>query len=372
MRVLQLTAHFSPNIGGVETHLDDLVNALIKRKWYVTVLTYRPLTTRIKWKMYENSSNLLIIRIPWLPYFFYLIISLPLLEFLYLFPGLFFITPLILIVKNPDVIHAHGLVAGFVGVFWGKLFNKRVIVSTHSIYSFPKKGMYRNFAAWIFRNASYCLGLSKKARDELLSLGINKFKVNNFTYWLDLEKFKRIDKAKFNLDWDNKFIILFVGRLVSEKGLNELLESAKNWDLNINLKIIGSGPFESKIKKVSSRYENIEFIGVVNQDKLPIYYSGSDILIVPSISEEGFGRVILEALACGTPIIGANRGAIPEAISKEVGELIDISPKKIKNKVEYFYNHKDKLRQLAKNCRSFAERRYSEKNVQAIIDSYRR
>lgn len=370
MKVLQITAHFSPNIGGVETHLEDLVNALIKRKWFVTVLTYRPLTTRVKWKMYESSSNLLIIRIPWLPYFFYLLISLPLLEFFYLLPGLLFVTPSVLLLKNPDVIHAHGLVAGLVGVFWGKIFGKRIIISTHSIYSFPKKGMYRNFVSWIFRNADYCLGLSKKATNEILSLGIDKTKVETFIYWIDLEKFKRIEKAKSNLGWNDKFIVLFVGRLVSEKGLTELLESAKNWDQHINLKIIGSGPYESKIKKVSSQYKNIEFIGVVNQDKLPIYYSGSDILIVPSTSEEGFGRVILEAVACGTPVIGANRGAIPEAINESVGKLIDINPTNIKQAVKYFYIHKEELQKLAKNCRSFAERRYSEKNVKTIISTY--
>lgn len=371
MKILQLTAHFRPNIGGVETHLDDLVNALLKRNWDVTVLTYRPLTTNTKWMIYESKSGVTIIRIPWAPYFFYPFISVPLLEFIYLLPGLFIAAPFILIMKNPDVIHAHGLVAGFVACFWGKLFGKRVIVSTHSIYGFPKKGIYRNFATRIFKVADYCLGLSKKATYEILSLGIDKTRVKTFTYWIDLEKFKLIDKAKFNLGWNYKFIVLFVGRLVSEKGLSELLESAKNWDQNIKLKIIGSGPFESKIKRASSKCKNVEFMGVVNQDDLPLYYSGSDILIVPSTSEEGFGRVILEALACGTPVIGANRGAIPEVLSEKVGKLININPEKIKQTVEYFYKSRDSLAQLAKNCRGFAERRYSEKNVETIIKVYR-
>lgn len=370
MKVLQLTAHFRPNIGGVETHLDDLVNALVRRGWFVTVLTYRPLTTDAKWKIYESKSDVSIIRIPWLPYFFYLLISLPLLEFFYLLPGLMLITPIVLLMKNPDVIHAHGLVAGFVACFWGKLFGKRVIISTHSIYSFPKKGIYRNFATWIFKTADYCLGLSKKARDEILSLGISKLKVDNFTYWIDLERFQRVDNAKFKLNWKDKFIVLFVGRLIVEKGLEELLESAKNWNQNIKLVIIGSGPLEAKVKEVSSKYKNIEFRGVVNQDKLPLYYSGSDVLVVPSTSEEGFGRVILEALACGTPVIGANRGAISEAINEDVGKLINISPKNITQVVEYFYESRDKLVELAKNCRNFAERRYSEKNADTIIRAY--
>jgi len=186
-----------------------------------------------------------------------------------------------------------------------------------------------------------------------------------------LEKFKRNEEAKIKLNWKDKFIVLFVGRLIPEKGLTELLESAKKWDQYINLVIIGSGPLESKVREISSKYKNVEFIGVVNQDNLPIYYSGADVLIVPSTSEEGFGRVILEALACGTPVIGANRGAISEAINENVGKLIDISPKNITQAVEYFYESRDKLAELAKNCRNFAERRYSEKNVEAIINVYK-
>ena len=70
-KVLQLTAHFPPNVGGVETHLDDLVKVLIKRGWEVTVLTYQPLTTKVDWKMIEKKRHLLIFRIFWIKGFFY-------------------------------------------------------------------------------------------------------------------------------------------------------------------------------------------------------------------------------------------------------------------------------------------------------------
>ncbi len=370
MKVLQLTAHFRPNIGGVETHLDDLVKALIKHDWLVTVLTYRPLTARSNWKIYEGSANLSIIRIPWIPNLFYSLVSLPLFEFLYLVPGLFLFTPFILIIVNPDVVHAHGLVAGFVAVFWSKIFNKKVVISTHSIYSFPEKSFYKSFVTWIFKNAQFCLGLSKQAASEILSLGIDKNKVSNFTYWIDLENFTKVKNAKVSLGWDKKFVVLFVGRLISEKGLEILLESAKSWHEGIELKIIGTGPLEDLVIETVSKQKNIEYLGVVTQNKLPEYYSASDILIVPSASEEGFGRVIIEALACGTPVIGSNRGAISEAINNKVGRLIDISVESIKNNVEDFYNNNDKLVNLAKNCRNLAERRYSEKNIETIINTY--
>jgi len=378
LKILQLTAHFKPNIGGVETHLDDLCKILIKKNFEVVVLTYRPLETETAWRIFEKNKNIEIIRIPWIPKLFYRLVSKPIFEFIYLIPGLFFVMPFILLIKNPEVIHSHGLVAGVVGVFWGKIFRKRIVISTHSIYSFPEEGLYRKFATLILKNANCVLTLSKQAVNEIVSLGISKSKVKNFTYWIDLEKFKRIDNAKVKLSWEDKFIskrknlliVLFVGRLVLEKGVEQLLNSVKMWNKNIKLKIIGSGPLETKVRETALKLSNLEYIEGIDSKGLPLYYSGSDLLIVPSVSEEGFGRVILEALACGTPVIGSNRGAISEAMDDTVGKIISVYPENIKNAVYYYYKSRNELNKLAKNCRNFAERRYSEDNAEKIIEAY--
>ncbi|MBI2196475.1 glycosyltransferase family 4 protein [Candidatus Daviesbacteria bacterium] len=374
MKILQLTAHFRPNIGGVETHLDDLCKALAEKGFKVTVLTYRPLQTKTGWKIIEREKNIEIIRLPWISNLFYKLVKSPFLEFLYLLPGLFFWSPFVILLKKIDVIHSHGLVAGFVGVFWGKIFNKRTVVSIHSIYHFPKKGLYRDFVGWIFKNADYCLGLSKQSAEEIRSLGIPAKKVDNFTYWIDLHKFKVQNsklKIKKQLGWEYKFTVLFVGRLVEGKGVEELLESVRKWHRAIDLKIIGAGPLEDMVKKAAEKNKNLEFIGTIDQNRLPLYYSVADLLIVPSTSEEGFGRVILESLACGTPILGAKKGAIPEAMNETVGRFLEVSPLNIKNKVEYFFNNKNILKKLSQNARKFAERRYSENNAEKIINTYK-
>lgn len=368
MKVLQISAHYQPNVGGLETHLTDLVNSLVKRNYQVFVLTYTPLTTKKQAKVFESDKNLTILRIPWMGGFFYSLVNYPILEFIYLLPGLFVVTPII--ISRFDVIHAHGLVAGFVAVFWGKLFRKKVIISTHSVYSFPKKGIYRNFAHWIFNRANFCLCLSKKSQKELICLGIRENRVSTFTYWIDLNKFKNIKNAKKILNLEDNFTALFVGRLIREKGIIELLESAKKWGKKIKLLIIGLGPLQYETEKASLETNKIKVIGSVTQDKLPLYYSASDVLIVPSISEEGFGRVILESLACGTPVIASSRGAIEEALDDTVGKLIETSSENIKQVVEYYSNHRNELKKLSKKCREFAERRYFEKNVNKIIQSY--
>lgn len=370
--VLIVSIGFSPNVGGIETHFDDLTRALDKKGWKVWVLTYKPITTKVGASIYERRGEAIeIYRIPWISNLFYLLVKSPALEFIYLIPGLFFVLPLFLLIKGRNIktIHSHGLVSGFVSVLWGKIFGKRVITTTHSIYHFPKNGYYRNIAFWIFNNSDKVLTLSRQSKKEIENLGIEESRVVSFRYWIDLNLFKKKNNAKSILKWTRKFVILFVGRLIPEKGIRELLRAAADWNDNIFLAIAGVGPLEEEISRLVKIQKNITYLGSLSQKELPTYYSGSDLLIVPSIHEEGFGRVIIESLACETPVLGANRGAIPEALDKSVGRLITISPESIKKEVDYFYSHPQELKKLSKNARYYALQNFSEKNVNQIINT---
>lgn len=370
MNILQLTSHFSPNVGGVETHLDDLVKALVKRNHKVFVLTYRPLTTKTSWNIFEKRKNIKIFRIPWFPGFFYSLVHNPAIEFLYLVPGLFLVTPFVLLSEHIEVIHAHGLVAGFVGVFWGKMFHKRVAISTHNIYHFPKQGLYSSFVRWIFNGAQIVLCLSKQSAQEVQQLGVSEKKVSVFTYWIDLEKFKHIADAKQKVHISKQFTILFVGRLIKEKGVLQLLEAARKLKGKVQVLIAGTGPLEEVVVQAQQQGV-VTYVGKISQENLPLYYSAADVLIVPSVHEEGFGRVMLESLACGTPVIAAKRGGIVEAISEKVGYLIDITPENIKKVVEYCNNHRVELENKSKEAIVFARHKYSEENIDTILSSYK-
>ncbi|HXT85224.1 MAG TPA: glycosyltransferase family 4 protein [Verrucomicrobiae bacterium] len=373
MKVLQLTVHSTPNVGGVETHLTDLVNGLAKRKHSVFVLTYRPLVKKASWKIYDKpKKNISILRLPWIPGFFYKFVQSPIVEFLYLVPGLFIAAPFVLLIINPDVIHTHGLVAGFIGVFWGKVFRKKVILTTHSLYHFPKKGMYYEFAKWIFTNADLTICLSDQSVEEIRSLGIPASKVKRFTYWVDLDIFSPMNKEKIKgeLGFRKIFTVLFVGRLIEIKGVMELLKASKELPDGIRILIAGDGPLHDEIENEAKKNTRISFIGSIENHKLPYFYNAADVVIIPSIHEEGFGRVILESLACGTPVIGASRGAIPEAMDETVGKLITVTPKNIAQAIIILYKNKTLLNKLQKNARTFALKRYSEKNIKEIISLY--
>lgn len=369
--ILITSIAFSPNMGGIETHFDDLVNAISKEGIKNWVLTYKPITTKVSASFFEKRGEYTeIYRIPWISGIFYSLVKNSIVEFIYLVPGLFVALPILLLLKMDEIqtIHSHGLVAGFVSVFWGKIFGKKVITTTHSIYNFPQKGMYKNFAQWIFDNSDTVLTLSKQSKEEIKGLGVKKGKIKSFTYWVNQKIFKEIPNAKRTLGWLGKFIVFSAGRLVPEKGINELIEASSNWNKNITLVVAGTGTLEQKIKKI--KRDNFIYLGRKKNTELPLYFSAADLFIIPSTHEEGFGRNILEALSCGTPVIGSSRGAISEAMNETVGKMIDISPHNIKKTVEYFYKNTDKLQRLSKNARHFAIKRYSEKNAETIIKTY--
>lgn len=374
-KILILTTPFRPNIGGVETHLDDLITEGVWEGFSFTVLTYQPLITKASGKTFERGKNYEVIRIPWLKFNLFLKFEkYPILEFLYLFPGLFFAGIVYLFFKSKEVkkIHAQGLVAGVVGIVLGKLFNKKVIISTHSIYSFPKAGLYRGFARKVFLGAEAVLTLSNQSRKEILDLGADKRKVFLFTYWVNQKLFKPLNKTNLRKIYKinkNDFVCMFVGRLVEGKGISELLSAAKITP-SVKFLIIGDGPLSENVQERQKNLDNLFFLGKVDNDKLAVFYNVADILIVPSTHEEGYGRVILEALSCGLPVIGSKRGGIKESLPKEAGLLIDITPKNIKNALLKLSSDKKILRKMSKYAIYIARIIYSGKNSKNILRFY--
>ena len=135
-----IICHFaSPNIGGVESHLDKLIKEATAKGYYISLITYQPLTTKTPWEKHRKSAMLEILRARWLGMGIFPKLEkyFPL-QFLYLFPGLF-VKSFIYYLKNHrviDVIHAHGLAAATIAKILKMLYKKKIIMSTHAIYSF--------------------------------------------------------------------------------------------------------------------------------------------------------------------------------------------------------------------------------------------
>lgn len=371
--VLIITSHYPPNIGGVESHLQALIDGLRSRNWEVIISTYQPLASKIKASRVEKRENLTIYRMRW-PGFnlVHTLFNYPILEFLYLFPGLFLVSLRSLIKhKNITVIHGQGLVPSVVGLILGKIFSKRVVSSIHNLYFFPKNGLYKNFARIIFSSVDQVLTPSNAARKELLKIGVPQQRVGDFRYWIDLKIFTPNNKqnAKRKLSYFNKLTIFFVGRLIETKGVNLLLEIVKRIQ-NINFVIAGTGPLELMIRKVADKYPNLHYLGRIENQSLPLYYSAADLVIVPSLVDEGFGFVVMEAVACGTPVLVSNRGGLLDAVSVKTGLVFEPTIYQLEKKLNYITLHKKTLKNLEKNCRKYALSNFSAKNIEDIIKIY--
>lgn len=340
------------------------------------VLTYQPLTTRIRAARIEKEENLEIRRIPWFGCnWFHKLEPYPLLEFLYLTPALF-VYSFFFMVKNRgriDAIHTNGFNAAFIGKFLAKAFKKRSVMSTCAVYNLSCASLFSKIIKWTLEGYDRILALGEISKKELLSIGLPEGKIQVYSLWVDIDKYVPLDKekAKRIIGLSGKFFVLYVGRFIRIKGVEELLEAAKIADQNVNFVFIGDdGPCFNLIERAADKFSNIMLIKGIRGRQLVPYYQAADIFVIPSQYQEAFGKVIIEALSCGTPVIGSNRGAIPYIVNPDVGRITEPEAQGIKREIEYLYSHPEVLNQLTRNCRSYAEKFSCEKSAKIITESY--
>ena len=122
-----------------------------------------------------------------------------------------------------------------------------------------------------------------------------------------------------------------MGRLVEEKGLRTLFSALELLgDLDWELLLVGGGPLEEELRRRASRMSQtgnrIRFVGYVPHVEAPNWLSLFDVMVLPSETrsnwKEQFGRVLVESMACGTPVLGSDSGEIPKIIKATGGGLI--------------------------------------------------
>jgi glycosyltransferase involved in cell wall biosynthesis len=118
------------------------------------------------------------------------------------------------------------------------------------------------------------------------------------------------------------FVAGYVGRLVPEKGVMDLVEALPHCAENVHLAFVGSGPFREQLEHRAAALgasARVHFLGARGLEDLPEIMNALDVLVLPSRTtarwKEQFGRVIIEAQACGTPVIGSDSGAIPDVVA---------------------------------------------------------
>ena len=153
---------------------------------------------------------------------------------------------------------------------------------------------------------------------------------------VDLKKFeipaspsgRRNPKSEINPKSKNQKqkskILITTSRLVRKNGVSDLLEALRFLPPEVKLRIVGTGPLESKLKLITKTYHlepRIEFLGQAPPEKIPELLAEADIFVRPSRSE-GLGNSFLEAMAAGLPVIGTPVGGIPDFLYGESGRTV--------------------------------------------------
>lgn len=128
---------------------------------------------------------------------------------------------------------------------------------------------------------------------------------------------------------ENEVIIGYVGRIVSQKGLKTLLHALeKIQELPWRLVMVGTGEYNTEFKQIANALKlnhRISYVGYIPYTEVTLYLSAFDLLVLPSETQpnwkEQFGRVIIESMACNTPVIGSSSGEIPYLIESTGGGL---------------------------------------------------
>jgi glycosyltransferase involved in cell wall biosynthesis len=223
------------------------------------------------------------------------------------------------------------------------------------------------------------LNLSSPTKNKILNLGtcngvdsIKKFNPNKISF-----NFKKNLKKQHNIS-ENDIVIGFVGRIVKDKGIEELIVAWKNIILSYtNIKLFLVGPFETRdsidlsIQEYIINEKSIIYVG--EQSDTVLYYSTFDIFILPSY-REGFPTVVLEASSMQLPVITTkNTGCIDSIQENITGIYCDISSNTIINSLKYYIDNPVLRKNHGINGRDFVINNFNQnliwKEIEKIITS---
>lgn len=291
--------------------------------------------------------------------------------------------------ENIDLVHTHLIRADILGALAAKLAGVPIIISTRHSFSGRWEECYLVRKAYQVASnfMDKIITVSEAVKDRLAEWsGIKPDKMIVIHNGVDVGEYKIKDdggRRRDFFDVDAKVpLIGMVSRLVPCKGHKYFLEAAARVKKDISdarfLIVGGTMYYNERYKKELTRYA--EYLGLnggvlftgIRRD-IPQIMSCLDIFVLPSIIDEAFGRVVLEAMACGRPVIATNGGGIPEIVKdNETGMLVP--PKdsdKLAQAIIALLEDKERAKRMGLAGRERVEQYFSlEKMVKKIEDLY--
>ena len=317
LRVLMVCPQFRPLIGGYERAAERLSSALAERGHEVTVVTER---RNAAWPPKEQDGGVLIrrLRVANRPGF-HVITSVVALAAFLLVRG-----------RSVDVFHVHqdGW-AGAVAIAFGRLYRRPVVLKLTStgegsILVVLKRAGFGGLLAGLHRTVDACLASSNRVESEAHRFGIPKERIHRIPNGIDTDRLRPLENTdrkavRARLGLAEEVTALFVGRLSGVKNPIGLLDAWTEMGppAGAVLVFVGDGPDRTELEARGDRCgDSVKRIGFVS-DPLP-WFQAADLFVLPSI-REGLSNSLLEALACGLPVVST-----PVAGSEDIFAAADV------------------------------------------------
>jgi glycosyltransferase involved in cell wall biosynthesis len=207
-------------------------------------------------------------------------------------------------------------------------FNKPLVITARGsdINLLAQYAVPRRLMQWAAQRANACVGVSHALTQRMAQLGFPEDRLKTLPNGVDSSLFQLQTQAPSRkaLAWPNTPTLLMVGNLVENKGQHLAIEALLHLP-HFRLVLVGEGPQRANLERLSSNLHlssRVQFLGQVAPAQLALCYSAADLLLLPS-SREGWPNVLLEAMACGTPVVATRVGGMAEIVrSPAAGQLM--------------------------------------------------
>jgi teichuronic acid biosynthesis glycosyltransferase TuaC len=245
-----------------------------------------------------------------------------------------------------DCIDAHYVYPdGFAAMLLGKRLGVPVIVSARGtdMNLFPSFKLIRPMIRWTLENAAGTIGVCEALREAMVAMGALESHSTTIGNGIDLDRFSPVDRHdarhKLGIPLDSE-VIVSVGALIPRKGYQFLIPALAGISSKrpkLRLYIIGEGESRSQLSamvRAKNLQDRVFLVGSKPNEELRNWYSAANISCLAS-SREGWANVLLESLACGTPVVATRVWGAPEVLtSPELGVLVDQGVQPIADGIE--------------------------------------
>ena len=282
--------------------------------------------------------------------------------------------------ENIDIVCFQDPVSSFFSILFLKVRRAevKIVVETHGDFietlSLEKnlvlpslyKKLFYIMAKYSIGKSNIIRAVSSSTEQQVLDIDSSK-SVVRFPAWIDFKDFQNIEPKPLSKD---KFNILFIGSVTDRKKPHMIIEAIQRInDKSYHLSIVGPAPNEKYFKELkdlidkSDLQNQVSLIGPVDRESVKDYYSTSNLMILPSISE-GLARVIFESQVAMCPVLVTDAPGMSDiVIDGQTGYVFESNNlDSLSLKIEYIKNNYDEASLVAKNAKGFILSNYSEDN----------